>query len=229
MEKQTSLRDLAGRLKLLIFDLDGTLVDSSKPMGKAFNHTLKQMNVREFSREETDSFIGTPLSDLFMNVMNRPGRDDIIEKCIRIYRKKYLEIFLDESYLYDGVAETIPGLASRYRIALATTKKTDIARMTLEHFKLIEHFELILGFDSVALPKPSPEIINRTLHELKVKKEEALMIGDSIYDLKAASSAGVRSCIVSYGFDRLERLKLNRPDIMIDSFFELQDLLWDRS
>lgn len=220
---------MSKRLKLLIFDLDGTLVDSSIPMGRAFNHTLKQMGLEEYNQKETDALIGTPLSKLFMRIMNRPTRDAMIEQCIKIYRQKYLEIFLDRTFLYDGVADVIPKLAGRYTISLATTKKTDVATMTLEHFGLKDHFELLLGFDTVKEPKPSPEIINRTLELLHFKPDEAMMVGDSLYDLKASKAAGVTSCMVTYGFENIKNLIENKPDIVIDKFQELLKLLEDRT
>ena len=130
------LSRISDDLKLIIFDLDGTLVDSSKPMEVTLNFTLKEFGRPVLAPDSADATIGIPLSKIFMTLLERPGRDSVVEEAISVYRKKYMEIFLDDSFLYDGVAHTIPKLAEKFQISMATTKKTNVAELTLKHFDL---------------------------------------------------------------------------------------------
>jgi HAD superfamily hydrolase (TIGR01509 family) len=224
-QSEITLANISNQLKLIIFDLDGTLIDSSKPMRDALNFTVNKFDLPKFGTVEADALIGTPLSKIFMRLLGRSERDDVIEDCIKTYREKYLKICCRYSHLYDGVIELMPMLAEKYSIAMATTKLTDVAAMTLEYFELRGYFDVVYGADKVTNPKPSPEIINKILEDFQVGQADTLMVGDSLYDLKAGKGAGVFTCIVTYGFDNIENLKKNKPDFLIDSFNQLKQLL----
>lgn len=225
MESYNIFQPIIDRLQLIVFDLDGTLVDSSIPMGDAFNYTIEQLGFEKYNKDETDLLIGTPLSEVFMNVLGKTERDSEIDDCINICRNKYKEICCDNSKLYDGVAELILKLAGVYTISLATTKNTEISKLTLKHFKILDYFSLVIGSDQVTEAKPSPEIINKTLAELNVERTNAMIVGDSMFDLNAGRAAGISTCIVTYGFADTEELKRNNPDFLIDDFRKLELLL----
>jgi HAD superfamily hydrolase (TIGR01549 family) len=194
-------------------------------MHETYNYTLRTHGLEEQGPDRTKALIGIPLSVIFSELLGLPKTDPAVIQCLETYKERYLKVCCDDSSLYEGVRELIPELAGKYDIALATTKRTQVAELTLEYFGLLKYFKTVRGIDSVSEPKPSPEIINKILVENGFQKVEAMMVGDSIYDIDAGKSAGVFTVFVTYGYGEPDKIIKKEPDFIMESFNEFSELI----
>lgn len=175
--------------KILLFDLDGTLVDSTEAILESFIKTTDYYDLNlNNKRGEVESLIGMTLADMFIH-MGIQGEK--IEECIKIYRKYYREVFLEKTFLLPKVKEAIETLPSPYKMAVVTSKSHFFAEKILDHLGILKYFFTIVGIEDVKNPKPSAEPILKALEGLEYKKEHVFMIGDTSYDMQAAKNAGV--------------------------------------
>ncbi|MBI5196098.1 MAG: HAD-IA family hydrolase [Nitrospirae bacterium] len=223
-------------IKLLIFDLDGTLVDTSQDITDAVNYALKPFSQRAYSVEETKAMVGSGISKLIESLvlagdlihpnppLEKGGRGDF--SAVKIALNRFLEYYtahlLDNTKPYPGVNETLLKLGD-YKKAVISNKREALSKGVLEGLGLSKFFEVVLGSDSVAENKPSPVPVLEVLKRLSVPKQEAVMIGDSNYDVESAHSAGIKIIAVTYGFRKRDMLK--DADFMIDSFGEVTGVL----
>ena len=186
-------------VKLLIFDLDGTLVDSSADIARAINHAFSPYGVSEVSVAETVTLIGEGLTRLIEKVIERksPGLDP------RALAARFLDYYsshvADESRPYTGGEKVLKAL-SGYRKAIVSNKTEGLSIKVLEALDLLKYFDCVLGGDTLAEKKPSPAPILNVLSRFDIRPEEALIIGDSIYDIEAGLAAGVKAVAALYGY-----------------------------
>ncbi len=214
-------------IRLLIFDLDGTLADTSKDIADAINHALKPFGQRRYSVEETKAMVGSGISKLLESLTPadppfppsvKGRRESAKELVTRRFFEFYSEHLLDNTSAYPYVKETLSSLGD-YRKVVLSNKRTAFSREILEGLGLLEYFGAVFGSDSVREKKPSPVPVLDILKEFHVSRDEAIIIGDSNYDVEAGKAAGVRIIGVTYGFRSIEFLK--GADIIIESFDEL--------
>lgn len=207
----------ATAVRALIFDVDGTLLDSAPDICGAISAVLASTSRPDVPYDFLKSYIGRHLYELFTDLFpEAPGEQ--IDAWIAEYRAIYPLRGHRSTVLYPGVAEMLgqlPGLK-----ATATTKSTLTASNILTQFGLASHFQHIQGTDGFP-SKPKPDVILKAMEGLGVAAQECLMIGDSVQDMMAAKAAGVRSCAVLYGYGRPEELRAMEPDYLAGSFAEL--------
>ncbi|GAA0499173.1 pyrophosphatase PpaX [Salinibacillus aidingensis] len=205
-------------IRTLLFDLDGTLIDTNELIISSFLHTLEQYVPGKYKREDVYDFIGPSLWDSFGQVM-----PDKVDEMVETYRKHNLEHHDSFVVAYDGVPETIQKLKEDgYKLGIVTTKVGDTAKRGLKVTELAAYFDVLIGLDDVRHEKPHPEPIYQALSALDAKADEAIMVGDNTHDILAGQNAGVKTAGVAWTIKGRETLESLNPDYMLDN---MQDLL----
>ncbi len=208
----------------IIFDLDGTLVDSLPDITAAANYTLQQLHLPPVQREQVRQMIGDGIRKLLERAIavHHPPTVEEVERAFRIYIAYYEEHCTDTSYVYPGVPELLEQLPTR-RLAVLSNKGEHFTRKILTEFGLAPYFQLILGGDSLPVKKPHPGGIEFVLNTFGVTPDRAMMVGDSTHDLEAGKAAGVITVAALYGYR--DAHVLNGADIHIQHPLELLDYL----
>lgn len=221
-------------LKLLIFDLDGTLADTGQDITNALNYALNPFGTKEFSVEQTKAMVGSGISKLLESLV--PADAAIPESYTLENRKtdspadlvitRFLEYYdnhlIENTVAYPSVKETLAKLGD-YKKAVLSNKREVYSKRVLEGIGIFQYFDVVLGSDSVREKKPSPVPIFDLMKTYKVSKEETLIIGDSNYDIEAGKAAGIKVVAVTYGFRSMEFLR--DADFIIDTFDKLLEII----
>lgn len=209
-------------IKLLIFDLDGTLIDSLDDLTDATNRMLSRFSRPELTREQVRLLVGQGVRNLVERAM--PGMtEDEIDEGLAIFLAYNEAHIADNTRLYPGVTETLERLQGRGReLAVISNKNVGLCRKILAILGIEAYFAEVLGADSLPFRKPSPEPVLKLLRDFGVSPAEAAMVGDSINDVAAGRGAGVMTIGCTYGYGDIS--ELGEADCRIDSFAELIDL-----
>ncbi|MEO2055207.1 MAG: HAD-IA family hydrolase [Nitrospira sp.] len=200
---------------LLIFDLDGTLIDSKRDIAKSVNLTFRDLGLPEKPNETIYGYVGNGVRKLILDAVESTDAH-LIDRALEIFRGHYLEHLLDETRLYPGIREVLNHY-NQMKIALVTNKPHVYAKKILEGLGVDKAFDFIIGSEPDTQLKPHPEMILKTLGVLDTPTSDAVMIGDSLNDIYAARSAGVRSCAVAYGFGNADELLSESPDFFVET------------
>jgi 2-phosphoglycolate phosphatase len=207
----------------LIFDLDGTLIDSAPDVHFSVNCALKEMAAPLISRDEIKRAIG-PGQDGFLKVIFPEVQKPDIHQFISIFRKYYWDHCLDQTALFPGI-QTLLSTLSDTQFAIASNKpKAFIERITTG-LNVLDRFGCVVGPEDVEHVKPDPEMVVKVLELCKCKPDRALLIGDTDRDIMAGRAAGVRVCGVKYGYGDIHEIELQKPDFLIDHAEELLDIV----
>ena len=208
-------------VKLLIFDLDGTLIESKWDIADAVNLTLRDLGLPERPQEEIFGFVGDGVKRLLRLAVGEMDELRYAE-ALRVFRAHYLEHCLDRTRFYPGV-EPVLTYFSRKPKAVATNKALEYTKVILKGLG-DHHFDYIVGGDNGFGLKPEPGMLLHILNELGVDKEQAVLIGDSTNDINGGHNAGIRVCAVGYGMGNRERMQACRPDWFIERPEELMEI-----
>ncbi len=210
-------------VRLVLCDLDGTLIDSAEDIRASVNYGMETCGLGPVTLEETKASVGEGVSlliDKILTLKKAAGVDR--EKLVHAVLEYYAAHPLVNTTPYPGVRETLERLGACKK-AVISNKLTDFAKKILEALDLLKHFEIVAGVDSAPERKPSPVPILRVLSLLGVAPHEALIVGDSIYDIAAGRSAGIRTVAVTYGYGAPGFSE--GCDFVIDRFSELLDIV----
>jgi phosphoglycolate phosphatase len=209
-------------IRLLIFDLDGTLVDSSGDISKAINYAIRPYGIPEVSLPETISLVGEGLTRLIEKVIERkaPGLD--LSTLVERFLEYYSAHLADSTRPYPGTEDALAELGE-YKKAVVSNKVESLSVRVLRETGLLDYFDYVAGGDTVAEKKPSPVPIIDVLSRFHVGHREALMVGDSIYDMEAGRAAGLRTVAALYGFGSPDFSK--GADFRITSIAELPEMV----
>lgn len=210
-------------INTLIFDLDGTLIDSSQDITHCANLALRQLGLPSITVEQAKKGIG-PGSEEFTRTMLPQGEEKRAEEFLRLYRSLYIERCTQATRLYPGVKETLHQL-KKFKLILTTNKPRYMAERIMDHFGLSEYFRLCLGAEDVSNTKPDPEMIRKALNSLGEIPQTAVVVGDTGNDILAGKRAGTKTCAVTYGYSSRELLKKEEPDFIIDNLTDLIGLV----
>jgi phosphoglycolate phosphatase len=188
-------------VKLAVFDLDGTLVDSREDLYLAVAHALSELGLPPRSREEVVSFVGDGAVALVTRAI--APREHLLETAVALWREHYARHLLDHTRLYPGIAAVLG--SARIPLAVHTNKPGSMARKILEGLGVLSRFVDVVGGDEAAR-KPDPSGLLGIAVRVGVSAEETVLIGDSLVDHATAVSAGVRFVPVSWGFVPLTTL-----------------------
>jgi 2-phosphoglycolate phosphatase, prokaryotic len=213
----------------LVFDLDGTLVDSLPDLRAALNEMLREVGRRELSPSEVRSMIGDGTHALVPRALRATGevidRSLILENAHERFLNFYEAVPTKLSRLYPGVAKTLESLVeSGTHLAVCTNKQQRATLAVLEGFGIAQYFEAIVGGDCVPFHKPDPRHLLAAIEQLHVDPNEAIMVGDNENDYAAARGAGSRVVLMRYGYLRVPAESLN-PDAWLSDFSEIPNTL----
>lgn len=213
------------KIDTLLFDLDGTLVDSNELILETLRKTiLRFFPETPLSRAKLLEMMGPPLSETFGNLTSDP---EMIRKMILFYRKTYTETEFEFISLYPSVRETLRSFRERgFHTALVTTKFRESAMPSVIHYGLEDSLDLIVSLDDVKKPKPDPEPL--TLAMKKLGSRQAVMVGDTPSDILAGKNAGILTCGVGWSL-KAEEIRRLKPDFWIEDFSDLVPMIEKRN
>ncbi len=211
--------------KYILFDLDGTIIDSRSGIIKSAKFALDKMGVPETQMVNMERIIGPPLKFAFREFFNLS--EDFIEKATEYYREYYKDKGIFDCVMYDGIEQMLISLKIQgYILALATSKPVVFASRILEHFGISHYFDAIVGasLDESLLDKAA--IISLTCEELSIfNTAHAIMVGDRKFDIAGATAHQMDSIGVLYGFGNLEEFQNAEASYVVNNVEELHQLL----
>ncbi|MBT8040670.1 MAG: HAD hydrolase-like protein [Xanthomonadales bacterium] len=207
----------------VLFDLDGTLVDSSRTIVDAIEHALNTLDVAP-GGVQVERLIGQPLYDIFMKTYGLPRERAL--QAIDVYREHYDRLNQSGTRVYDGVREGLAGLrAEGYGLYIATVKPTPIADKVLLDLGLRKHFNGVAGASMGPERRDKQRIIAWALNKFDLDPNTSLMVGDRDQDVEGARGNGLASVAVHYGFGQAEELRRAQPDHTADCFQDVVRLV----
>ncbi len=189
---------------ILLFDLDGTLIDSTEAIIESFRVTYATLGLPAPKDADVTALIGYPLDDMFAR-LGIPAEQ--IDTCVRIYKEHYRHISRAKTVLLPGAQEAVESAAQFAHLGIVTTKTGRFSIELMEHLGLMEYFAVLIGREDVHHPKPNPEPIYKALEALPEVTGNTYMIGDTCMDMDAARAAGVIGMGVLCGYGTAKTLK----------------------
>jgi phosphoglycolate phosphatase len=222
-QRQFDPRDI----KLLIFDLDGTLIDSRLDLIHSVNAMLKHLGRPELPGDVIASYVGDGAPILVRRALGDPRDEGVMKEGLEHFLGYYRVHKLDHTHAYDGIKEMLTVIRNSNGIsrqmAVLSNKPVNPSRAIVEALGLAEFFVHIYGGNSFSTKKPDPKGAQTILHETKTSAHETLMVGDSSIDVITGRNAGLWTCGVTYGFAP-HTLCEAPPDVTVDSPQELAEL-----
>jgi len=212
-------------IKAVLFDLDGTLIDSSEGITKSVQHALKEYGIEENNIEELKKFIGPPLWGSFVNYYGFSKEQSL--EAVDKFRERYNKIGLFECCLYPGVRECLEELKEQgYKLAVASSKPEITCKRILEYHKVLDLFDEVSGATMDGRIETKEEVLNQLFGRWpSVCRDEMVLIGDTIFDIQGANKAGLKSIGVSFGFGCVDEMESNGALQVIDHMDELVKLV----
>ena len=214
------------QVRLLVFDLDGTLVDSKQDLALSVNAMRAEMELPPLALDLITSYIGHGVTLLVRRALGSKATDENVEKGLGFFQAYYPDHMLDHTAPYPGVAEALEKLDG-HKMAVLTNKPVKFSAEILTGLGLAHHFAYIYGGNSFPQKKPDPIGLHKLMEDFQLSARETLMVGDSDTDILTGRNAGVWTCGVTYGFGAPSLQKAS-PDLMIDDMRELPPLLNSR-
>ncbi len=209
------------RFDALVFDLDGTLVETAPDLRAALNHTLTGIGLPPLTLSEVRAMVGDGARALLQKGLDKHDTAPDLEPLFDAFLAYYGRNLSRESFVFPGLLPIIEALAGHgVKFAVCTNKPVSLSRRLLGELGIEGHFPVVLGGDSLPVRKPDPAHLEGTLDALGVAPERAVMIGDSSNDVATARGAGVPVIVVSFGYTTTPARALG-ADLVIDHFDEL--------
>lgn len=210
-------------IQLLIFDLDGTLVDSQKDLALSVNALRANRGLKSLDDSTIASYVGRGVTVLVTRALGENASTEEIEDAVRWFKAYYRDHMLDHTEPYPGVREALDRLRGR-KLAVLTNKPVRFSRDMLARLNISRHFAFIYGDGSFAQKKPDPVGVTKLMADTGASCRETMIVGDSDTDILTGANAGVWTCGVTYGFGA-SSLESTPPDLVISDLRELPALL----
>jgi phosphoglycolate phosphatase len=216
--------------EMVLIDVDGTLVDSVPDLAYCVDEMMKQLGMPERGEAAVRNWVGNGVERLtrraLINQLDGEPDDDLFEKAYPIFLELYAENTSKRSVLYPGVREGLDYLKSAgYKLGCVTNKASQFTLPLLKDLGVHDEFGIIICGDTLAEKKPHPLPLLHAAEFFGVEPENALMVGDSMSDVKAARAAGFQIVCMSYGYNHGVDIRDSNPDAVIDSMAQLQAIL----
>ncbi len=209
-------------MKLVIFDLDGTLVDAYKAITSSFNFTMRSLRYPVQPAAVIRRAVGWGDKNLLAPFVG--GKD--LDKALTIYRRHHAQALIDCAKLFPGVRALLRYLKSRgYVLAVATNRPTRFSLILIKHLGIYPYFDFILCADKLKKGKPHPAIIRELMKKAAAGREETVYVGDMVIDAQAGRRAGVKTVIVTTGSSHKNEIKSQRPYRIIPRITKLRSLV----
>lgn len=205
----------------LVFDLDGTLIDSRRDITTAINRMRADLGLPPLALEQVITMVGEGARLLVERALGPGFPPDEIDRALERYLGYYWDVCLETTRTYPGVDGMLAGLAGRYPLALLSNKGEALSRKILDGLGLTAHFREILGGDSLPTRKPDPAGLRVLADRLGVPVERLLLVGDTWVDAETARNAGCPFALVEWGFPRPPKLEDVRADLRVERAEEL--------
>jgi phosphoglycolate phosphatase len=217
-------------MDLVIFDLDGTLIDSKLDLAHAVNATRRHMELPELPHDLIATYVGNGAPVLLRRSLGPEASDADVQRGLEFFLSYYHDHKLDYTVLYPGVREALDQLfEDNVKLAVLTNKPVKISKAILEGLGVASHFFQVYGGNSFDQKKPDPIGIHALMSEAGVPPRQTMMVGDSAVDVRTARNAGVACCGVLFGFQP-ETFNGDPPDFTVEHMEELtRRILADRS
>ena len=214
------------KLKLVIFDLDGTLVDAYQGVASSLNYTLGQLNCAPVDDESIKRSVGWGDRHL---VATFTAEDDV-DKALSIFRQHHARALKEGTVFLPGAKQLLNKLkAKKYALAVASNRPARFTHIILKHLRLQQTFDYVLCGDKVAHPKPAPDILEQILKKFSLTPNEVLYVGDMTVDVETGNSAGVKTVAVVTGSSTKEELASLKPFKIIDQVSQVAQIVEDLS
>lgn len=211
------------RIDGIIFDLDGTLIDSRLDIINSVNFTLQKLGLPRRSPEYIASYIGLGRDFLVRGALS-PDNLGRFDEAISIFVEHHTIHQLDNTALYPGIREILEYYKDKKKTVISN-RETRSAYRILERLDVIRYFERVFGGDDLSCMKPSACPVLKVLDELRLSKDKTLIVGDMAIDIESGKEAGVITCGVTYGIGRKEDIIKAGPDYIIDSILGLKEII----
>ena len=210
-------------VRVLIFDLDGTLIDSKLDLALAVNAMLEHSGRQPFVHDEIYKLVGNGAPTLVRRALGDAATDAQVETSLAYFLSYYRQHMLDNTVLYPGVRECLEKLDG-YSLAVLTNKPVRFSAAIIEGLGIARYFRYVYGGNSFEKKKPDPTGVATLLRDFRAEPRQAMVIGDSEVDVQTARNAGTWACGVTYGLGS-DRLPQCHPDLLLDSLTELPPIL----
>jgi len=206
-------------IKLMVFDLDGTLINSGGDIVESVNHTLKRLNLSAKKQEEIFSFVGDGVNHMIERALG-PDSQHLFDQAMDIFSDYYARHMLDTTCLCDHVVEVLEHFDDKRKVIVTNKRRFFTIKIT-DALHISRYFEEIIGADSTAYKKPDARVLLSHLERVGVKGRDAVVIGDGVNDIMLAKNTGVLSFALLNGLTKRERLLSLKPDFACEGLGEL--------
>lgn len=216
--------------ELIIFDLDGTLINSIPDIVLAINKMLANYNAPPLTEQQVEPLVGNGAKllvkrSLMLSMNTQDVSDDLFEESFANYFAAYRESVCVNTFLYPDVLETLPYLYEKgYKMVICSNKPYGFMEPILEKLSIKQYFDYWIGEDSLPEKKPNAAPLLHVAHKMETSIDKCIMVGDSKNDILAAHNAGMVSIGLTYGYNYNENIADYNPTIIVDKFAELKKL-----
>ncbi|HKV27274.1 MAG TPA: HAD-IA family hydrolase [Candidatus Acidoferrales bacterium] len=204
----------------LVFDLDGTLIDSKLDLALSMNATLEYLGRKPMDHDQIFSYVGSGVPVLIKRALGEPASEEEIERGIVHFLDYYRAHMLDNTVLYPGVRDALDALLAGRSLAVLTNKPVKFSQAIIAGLQMGNYFRFVYGGNSFEKKKPDPMGLNTLLREFGVAPRQTMMVGDSDVDIQTARNAGTWACGVTYGMGSA-KLPACCPDLLLDNLADL--------
>ena len=209
-------------IDLLIFDLDGTLVDSKLDLSDSLNYSAKKLGYQQVPESEIPNMVGDGVRALISRAFHIPLNSSELRTALDAFMEYYKEHLINRTIFYPNVKETIEHFKDK-KLAVLSNKPDGFTKPIIQQLGLGKYFDLVLGATETLERKPSAEPIKYILNQLNVAPDRAIMIGDGDADVMAGKNAEIKTCALTYGYRTRSELEELHPDLILDDIGELKN------
>ncbi|MFW8619120.1 HAD family hydrolase [Enterococcus innesii] len=215
------------KIECVIFDLDGTLLDSKECSVKATKAAFTVMGLKVPSEVVIEHYMGIPIEESFFKMSEQPLDQEIAAELIRIFRA-YYQIYEESTLKVFPEIPHILEILNKRKVPcfVVSSKKTAVVKRNLAAQDLVDFFEEIIGSDAVSHYKPHPEGINQLVAQYQFDPTKTIMVGDAIFDIQTGKAAGVKTIAVTWGSHNAKKLSAEKPDAVAETPQEILDYIY---
>ena len=210
------------KISLIVYDFDGTLVDTFADIAGSVNLALTEMGLNPLDKKTIRGNIGSGMFNLMTRSLMKSGCNDI-ETSVLLFQKHYSHHLLDQTNFYPNGKEIVEYFFDK-KNAILSNKPISFIEKILKALSFSKPFDSIIGGDSLDVKKPDPKGLLLMMNKFSCSPENTLMVGDSAIDIETGKHAGVITCGVTYGLGNLDSLTNSNPDYLIDNLSQLKSL-----